>query len=620
MGLKNVGDIMKRYTELPIFVASDESQIGNSSPVIPSVARGNASLGDLSSQVPRDDGRAVTQIVSINLSNKTDLQRLFDHFIKENNGDPIAFERWEKIGLLIQIIGASGGIYVYPTAVAWGKGRSLFLAKSVAFSNPASNTLFLANATYALVQSVGVEVKSPPEALKDIVKMPSKSVLRVKHLKMLIGSLICAVPFGINVYLYPFPGCDSKGCLPVSILHAVIANTILHAISWDLILRSENWYYRLPLLPFEKLYRVLTNLCQSDVERALFKIEVRKGAMAKKYKELIKMALMGGVHGIAKRKLLSADEFFSLEELKQEGFSIIDFVKFGQQSITQPLLGQNRQTISQPTFFRKAVGLVGAGLTIMGGAGWVASPIYLSRQQGLSWPASIAISALPTYSTLVLFSFYGSAISQQLYDYLTTWKGGLKNKFSIEARRHPKKFIGFSVINTYMSIFAFACAQQLISTVFAGDDLDVLRSILFNIALPIFILLSFIPLSSLFDTVLKESVARLGREDDEETLLSRLFLTTFLMCQYLEFLSADSLLNSLNDLTEEEQGVLGIDTVELAEDTLKLTDLETKKVSLVETTSNSGSMQRFGLWRDVAASSSSSNQALVSSCSIANQS
>ncbi|STX49515.1 Uncharacterised protein [Legionella hackeliae] len=88
---------------------------------------------------------------------------LYDHFIKETNGDPIPFGRGSKIGLFLELLGGTGGVYAWPPAWEYAKQKAPWQAYSFAIANPISNALFLIKATDDLIDTIQAEANVPKE-------------------------------------------------------------------------------------------------------------------------------------------------------------------------------------------------------------------------------------------------------------------------------------------------------------------------------------------------------------------------------------------------------------------------------------------------------------------------
>ena len=400
-----------------------------------------------------------------------DLERIYNHFIKEQNGNPIPFGKWEISCTVLELIGASGGIYIWPVVEEFAKGKTPWIAWSFKLTNPLSNMLFLINAAEDLSDNIITEL-NPPSALRDIIKPLAGKALVIKYIQMGIGSVIfCSVPFGAATYLFPLPSCEAAACLGVTITHSIASNAILHAIAWDIILRPEYWIYRLPFIPFEKAYEYTRNHFRTQEEQKQLVINSKKDAIYQTYRTILKQTFSQAADRIV-GDYIKTHSTETLSELANG--SVTTFVNGNPVTIT-PAPRQSAwksYLYSAHNFFRNhVVNSVGAAATIIGGVAWVANPIYLGLQEGLTLAESIAAGGIPTYSTLVLFAFYGANVSSQLYNYLTSWNG-IRSKFSLEAQLYPKTFALFLPINLYIAYFAYAAAQELITTIFSDDMWD----------------------------------------------------------------------------------------------------------------------------------------------------
>lgn len=503
------------------------------------------------------------------------LDRLYDHFINEKHGDPIPFGFLEGSLAAVEGIGGSGGIYLLPIVDAFTKKMPPALAWSFKLTNPLSNVLFLINAANELADTVVREVRSPVQ-LNEILNRPNKKSLAIKYFKMGSGALVCAVPFGAATYLFPLSGCESSLCLGATITHTVISNTVLHAIAWDILLKPENWVYRLPTLPLEKAYGYFQRSRLTDDERKALSLRKEKEVIYQKYRQIV----AGSFNQAAQRIVQDYITSKSPTQLRSIGSatsssSISMFVDGNVYPATE-----SRHSQQSNHFFRNYLILfLGAILTIIAGTGWVANPIFIGVQEGLSLSTSVLIGILPSYSTAVLFAFYGAMVSGQIHDYLTIWNG-VRSKFSLEAQLYPKTFAAFLLVNLYVAAFAFAGAEQLIRTVLGDDMWDDVRPYFENASIPVFQLLSFVPLLNLFNTFIRKSVAKFGAEGDHK-LAARLLEKTHVLLAHLAQLDGEKLISSLSEFDEQQLRSLGIRPDDFSIDVEKLERLKQPFIGLV---------------------------------------
>ncbi|STX49514.1 Uncharacterised protein [Legionella hackeliae] len=123
-----------------------------------------------------------------------------------------------------------------------------------------------------------------PKKLQALLDSPTKRSLIAKYLKMGLGSLVCVVPFSIAVYLFPIPGCDTDWCLGLTVSHSTLSSTILHGVAWGIILTPDYWYYRLPILPLEKLYSLIKKSCTPKEKLELLRLTDLQQTIQAKYK------------------------------------------------------------------------------------------------------------------------------------------------------------------------------------------------------------------------------------------------------------------------------------------------------------------------------------------------
>lgn len=514
------------------------------------------------------------------------LERLYDHYIKELNGNPIPFAKSDKVGLFLELLGGTGGIYAWPPAWDYAKNMAAWQAYSFVITNPLSNVLFLIKATDDLFDTLKLE-SGTPAAIKDLINAPTSCELVGKYIKLGVGSIVCVIPFGIAVAMFPLPGCDQEACLALTITHSVITNTILHAVSWGLILSPEFWYYRIPFLPFEKLYSLMKTACTSAASAELIRINKERQDIYNGYRDSVTRVFSATSEHLVQRFLSKLDA--SEEELRAISNEDMSLAKFAELAVKYNLFPD--PTAAEPSCLRRTfsringflsngpVGFLGGGVMLIGCIGWIANPFYVGLLEQLNLAATIAAGSLPAYSTAVLCAFYGAFVFNQIYSYMTTWES-IRGKFSYEAQMFPKTFALFFLVNLYISYFAYASGHQLITTVFADAMWDDIRPVLQEIAKPTLQLLSFIPLLGLFNVVVRKSVAKFGSEENDNTLAARLLLKVPAMTHYIKQMKGDDLMDSIEQFSAEQQKALGIDAIKLNNDLVLLNGLDQQEIAL----------------------------------------
>src|SRR3990167_3012582 len=151
------------------------------------------------------------------------LEALFQYYIQESTGDPIPFSKHVFIPLSLELLGGSAGIYSWPPATKYAQDTTPWIKYSLIITNPLSNVLFLLKATDDFFNTLAIEF-TIPHPLKAILTRTHKTELRRKYLKILVGSAICAIPFGVTTYLFPLPHCETTACLSAIIVHSWISN------------------------------------------------------------------------------------------------------------------------------------------------------------------------------------------------------------------------------------------------------------------------------------------------------------------------------------------------------------------------------------------------------------
>lgn len=668
------------------------------------------------------DRESNSDAIVVASATKPALEQLYDYFIKETQGDPIPFDRMEKFNLFLEILGASAGVYTWPPAAQFAQGKPDWYAKSLIITNPFSSVLFLLRATDDFLDTVIKELKKP-RPVAHLLDMPDSNELRIKYAKIMVGSAICAVPFGITTYLFPPPGCSSDACIFSTVIHTGVANAILHAISWGLILTPAFWYYRLPTLPVEKALAWAHERRLNPTARAIERLRKEEKAIYDKYRlhlgtfiarateELandytnyspVKSGRIrdfqvyqvdgqgnGFFHALADQLQVmniknesgqaytpeklqeliyaNAEKYPALKALFTES-AHIDLSKFegwvelsalralakildvsfhvirdavkAHDIIVEPegiqhdsarkiqlfysgvrynslrsnistdlvlsvnasplvlthntndaiaplalvrgndaslmtlarLVNKDTRTRASNMNVDTVVGTIGALFMVAGCIGYVASPIYLGSALGLTTAESVAAGFLPAYATAVLCAFYGTEILKAVFNYLTTIDN-FKDKFSIEAKMYPTIFALFMIVNTFVAIFSFGTAQQLINTAFKNELWDPIRPFLQGNSIAALDMMSFVSLLGLYSAVVRKAAAKFGGTESGERMAARLLVAGSAMAKRLEQMKGPELIDSIARYSDEDKRRLGIDPTKFNKDKERLASL-----------------------------------------------
>ncbi len=466
------------------------------------------------------------------------LDLLFSYYIEESYGNPIPFGPLEKFSLAIQIFGATAGVYAWPPAAKYSEHEEAWVRISMVAANPLSSVLFLAKATADFFTWLIQELTIPID-IKLVMLESSKKKLAAKFIKIIIGSAVCAIPFGILTYFFPLPGCLSKVCLGIIVTHSYLSNLIMHALSWRFILQPELWYYRLPILPFEKLYESLKWLRHSQSERARSSKRASIEAIYNKYRVILSKSI-----------ILAAER--CVEDYIKDNQSCGYFMHNSFESFMKV---NKDSKLPLRNCIMPFIKILGSLFMITAVLGWVVSPFYLaSSVLKFGTTYSIAFGILPAYTTMVLASFFGSYFFSKMYSYFTSWTNcHWSSKLPLEGRLFPIPFILLTVVNMYVSAFAFANGVEYIeNSNFDNRIWQIISPILVRVAIPALIILSFLPLQDLISAVIRGCVINFGADSNKKEacrLLSKATAFSERACQ----IKGPDLMNALNKYSPEQR-------------------------------------------------------------------
>ena len=479
------------------------------------------------------------------------LEGLYKYYIKESSCDPIPFDRAQKTVLFLQVVGATAGIYLWPPAREYAKGKAPWLGESVVVTNPLSGVLFLTKATGDFLYTI-IRDFTRPQQLKSYMEPVDRSAIVAKYTKLAVGSAVCAIPFGILTYLFPIPSCDSSACIWSITVHSWVINVILHALSWGFIFTEKYWYYRLPSLPFEKLYRYYRHAKMSETERVEFSEQARLNEIFRKYKSIV----AGSILNASQRHVQKHTQ--QPAYLNHEINTFEDFIKSENDSVIE------RSCLHHP-YILNAWGLFGGLFIVVGLTGWVTSAFYLASHV-FHWnvAATIAFGILPAYTTIVLGHFFGSHIMTNIYRYFTTFES-CNSKIPVEAKMYPLIYTLMTVMNVFIGVFAFGVGVEFINTNLSNAMWDDLRHALIKVAVPALIILSFFPLQDLVHALISGTVSFFGKPTNNKKAC-RLLLKSTEFSERVEQMKGSSLLTSLGMFSSKSRKDMGITENEFQDD------------------------------------------------------
>lgn len=489
------------------------------------------------------------------------LDRLFEHYMGQVSvGSRGTFNRQEAAKLALELTGGSAGVYYWPSADNYAKNKAAWLRYSLILGNTTTGVLFLINATDQFLEHEFQEWSTPTD-LADILQFPDKKGLFRKELKVLLGSATCAIPFAISAYFFPLPGCRGS-CLGVAVTHSEASNTILHAISWGLILTPAFWYYRLPLLPFTWSYRKYKFSQLSEKEKQIVLLNQQIESIYQKYRDLLTEFYNKAVSKIFTDQVNaqidnSPDRRKAIELIPQmKSIEGIAELAYGDtQESSEPIQPHSSRLwclchATHSLLLNGGAKFIGSIFMIAGTIGWIGNPFYLlSEDLDRSTAESIIFGILPAYSMGVLSAFYGSIFVDRFYRFLTTSWDDPRDKLPVEVKLYPKSFLLFTLINAYLSFFSYATAEALIDKIFGSAMWDAFRPHLQNNAYPAMQLLSFMALQDLFVLYARKMAASFGSDDNK--ILAQLQIQSSCIPQRIQQVKGDVLMSRLRECKEE---------------------------------------------------------------------
>jgi hypothetical protein len=377
--------------------------------------------------------------------------------------------------IFLSVVAVSGaGLYAVP-ADAYAKSVQSELAGRINYiiSTCVPALVVLYNSTELFLGMRAAE--NIPLSLKDYLISPCTPRQKiVENIIITLGSAISAFPLAAVSFIYPIPGLPKE----IIILQSVIVefdNTILHFLPIKLAL--QNALYRLPILPFEFIFKKIADCCLSAEQR-------QKNQLQKQIDQYYQVIKQRFISHLEQSKNLLAIYGFKFEgkclnytnragnkirELCEQGLpplvllqELLDLIHaMSPEGFINPPSRVNR-------LLRKFVYIPGALWVMSSCAGFLIAPVDELTELTGSKVMGAGFSAPSVYFLGVLLAFFGGNSLQNAYDYFTLWQDDAV-KISQELKCYPKTSILLIIISLYLSIFSYAAGAELINDNFKGD-------------------------------------------------------------------------------------------------------------------------------------------------------
>jgi hypothetical protein len=480
------------------------------------------------------------------------LNRVLSYYLMDNGHLSLKQELSQQIFLFVVAV-SGAGLYAVP-ADAYARSEQADLIGRINYmvSTCVPALAVLWNSTELFLGMRAAE--KIPEELTDYLEnsfTPRQKI--IENIIVTLGSAISAFPLAAVSFLYPIPGLP-KGVIILQSIIVEFDNTILHFLPIKLAL--QNPLYRLPILPFEFIFKQIINCCRSPEERK--KNQLQK--QIDQYYQFIKQRFI--THLDQAERLLSNYGFkFEVNYVNYKnhvGKKIEQFKSQHTRDQDTLLLLENllrliherspTRPIDPPStadrLLRKLVYIPGAFWVMSSCVGFLVAPINEMTELTGSEVMGATFSAPSVYFLGVLLAYFGGNSLQNTYDYFTSWQDDAV-KIPQQFKIYPKTSILLIVISMYLSVFSYAAGAELIKDNFTGD-LEFLRPELLALAKTGLAFLGFTTLLDFFINILKK-FSHYGWNKDAE-MVAKLSAAFSQLKKSIQLMKSDQLIISLSKL------------------------------------------------------------------------
>ena len=508
------------------------------------------------------------------------LEQAVDYYLQDNGHLSLKQELLQQ-GFLFVVAISGASLYAVPAdAYAWSEQAELISRINYIISTCVPALAVLWNSTELFLGMRAAE--KIPEKLADYLEnsfTPQQKI--IENIIVTLGSAISAFPLAAVSFLYPIPGLP-KGVIILQSIIVEFDNTILHFLPIKLAL--QNPLYRLPILPFEFIFKQIINCCRSPEERQ--KNQLQK--QIDQYYQFIKQRFITHLDQV--ERLLSNYGFeFQANCLNYKNYVGKEIEELKQQHAQDPLLllenllrliheRSPKRPIDPPStadrLLRKLVYIPGAFWVMSSCVGFLVAPINEMTELTGSEVMGASFSAPSVYFLGVLLAYFGGNSLQNTYDYFTSWQDDAV-KIPQEFKIYPKTSILLIVISMYLSVFSYAAGAELIKDNFTGD-LEFLRPELLALSETGLAFLGFTAMLDFFSSILKK-FSHYGRNKDAE-MVAKLSAAFSQLKNSIQLMKSDQLIISLSKL--EGTRLMSILNIRPSADNNELDELRETLVNL----------------------------------------
>jgi hypothetical protein len=517
----------------------------------------------------------------ITISELSPLESVANYYLEGKHLMPAWQELAKQAGLLMVAISGAGLYAVAADKYAkeqpdnnWEMSASFIIGTCT----PALVILY--NSTDLFINQQRAE--QIPKLLKGtLVKLRTAKQQWLKNIGITVGSMISAIPLSLVSFLYPIPNVSTAGLVAIAAI-TELDNTILHFLPIELAL--QNPLYRVPFLPFEYSYKLLSTCQLTNEEKQQRRFEQEKKHIYGLFKQrfinrLTQVQQRIVIHGFSfDKKNLSyktklTDELY-YQDNGQSSSSYLEML-FN--------FHHNTDTESPKTTFgrvKEKLDKVLHPITYGLGAFWVTSscigylvaPInelnhlissnanntntnssyYSYEDECLQMPSMVTATLIASpsiYFLGVLTAFFGGNALRNTYDYFSSWKND-ELKIPLEFKLYPKTFMLLITVSAYLSCFSYAAAVELIEDNFVGQKWDTWRDYLIWLSKTGMPFLSMTAMIDFYRTAINKLVLYCGQS--ENNMLIRLNATLDQLKNGITLMNTEQFLQSLATLNQKQ--------------------------------------------------------------------
>ncbi|MCE3237593.1 MAG: rane protein of unknown function [Gammaproteobacteria bacterium] len=506
---------------------------------------------------------------------KNSLGEVANYYLDKNHLPTRTYEMYKQ-AIMLSVAISGAGLYIviadnYANRIRGLYGDDTFAPIHYILGNCLGSLVVLYNSTDIFLTARDNEVV--PSELSDVLDNPFSSewARRTRDAVIVFFSALSSVPLSMISINYPAQWMSPELIYTQAVV-TEIDNTLLHFL--PIYLALQNPFFRLPVLPFELMYRYC---CYQQSQEEQNRIDSNQVYSFLKQRLIAQLdAAQKQIifqHVVFKRGQVGPSIYLppQLEAvIRGEADEDVENMESNRSSTASTLQklttimayakphDPSKEEITTETCSLLPPFLYGAGalLVTLSAIGYLAEPINAVTRWTGSKEEGWLLSFAPVYFFTILLIYFGGNSMQGTYHYLTSW-GDDDVKMPLEFKLYSRTALLSMLATFYLSIFSYAGASEMIYTNFSDKQYDDFRPIFLFFAKAGITFLTFTAMTDFVRLILGKFALHCGN-DKEKMMIQLNTMINQMKAVGIPLMNGEKLITSLEQLNDNQLSQFGI--------------------------------------------------------------